>query len=338
LLSGVSLPALLLFSLTFLPSQDGHHGAPTKTIIFRRYALVWWQEDEDDRLVTSPLQRAIRKVSYHERLANLSPLFLSHSSLSSQITRQEFSSDAISKFLPDILGTIAARPADTQHSNENLQLLLFLPALKDESAANAILDAIVKHSDRETAALLKETRAQDALVALVKQYGWPTLEDSMEKLLNVCQGSVLVYSILYLLENLDPSLPAFEEIKTWAVSQEIPDGDSDDGRCDCIDLALYLNDSDLLQRFVASTASEHSNVFKQALDNCQGSFAFGRGCLLCLSRSCCCFLFLSLHRSRQAAGCNSGRRKGQERCLLATVLSRHHGEPHGNEQRARDQP
>jgi hypothetical protein len=177
----------------------------------------------------------------------------------------------VSKFLPDILTAIAARPKENMHSNENLQLLLFLPALKDVSAANAVLDAIVKHSERAAMALLRKTRAQDALVALVKQYGWTALEDAMEKLLNVCEGDVLVYSILSLLENLDPSLPACEEIKTWAVSQEMPDEDADEGLSNCINLALSLDDPDLLQRFVASIASGHSGLFKEELDHPEGS-------------------------------------------------------------------
>jgi hypothetical protein len=59
--------SLTLHCLTLVLSRlvlQDYGQAPTKTLIFRRYALAWWQEDEDDRLVTSPLQRAIRKVSY----------------------------------------------------------------------------------------------------------------------------------------------------------------------------------------------------------------------------------------------------------------------------------
>jgi hypothetical protein len=186
---------------------------------------------------------------------------------------RERSPDAatVSAFLSDVLNAITERSSSESHvdtsrnAEENSQLLTLLPALNDASAANAILAAILQR-ESEADCLVTSTRGLDGLVAVVERYGWTDLQGAFGCLQSVREGHRLVLVLLYLLENLNPSLPARAALREWAATQTMPSGLTSEDRCQSIELALALGNASLLRRSIADVAGPNSDlqvVFKR---------------------------------------------------------------------------
>jgi hypothetical protein len=194
---------------------------------------------------------------------------IAHSWSLSQIKRGCASDSAatVSKYLPEVLKTIAARAQapNSSYTAENAQLLELLPAFRDAAACSAVLSAIATHNELGAKELLSKASGLAGLKALVDEYGWPSLEDAMEMLVNIANGSLIVPALLYLLQHVDVTLPAHGEIKSWALSQELPQGETSDSRRQCIELALCLEDKDLLQLYVAGEVNTDGSALRQVL-------------------------------------------------------------------------